>query len=236
QAMIPARLFIQAVDRFDVIEKGGPELLGARIEAVQVGLLVLAALCAAQDDIPLIGGEEDQLLLPVETAENRVVLPLAVTHFDRHANAAVRPEIEDQNRVAHPRRAPVEEDDVQSSKIGEVDCAGFVARSEIVQRTILEVADVLDRDGIPLTHAAGQDRHAGLPVALVARLLPEPPDEEKRHDAEQNDERLPKRLPEREHGDDADGPGRREQRGPFAVPANIVVNRTGHPERYDGGA
>src|SRR6516225_4228949 len=83
QAVVPARRLVQAIDRFDVIEESVPHFLRSRMEAVQVCLLIPPVLCAAQDDIAFIGGDEDQLLLPVETADNRVALSLAIPHLDR---------------------------------------------------------------------------------------------------------------------------------------------------------
>src|SRR6516164_4595836 len=112
------------------------------MEAVQVCLLVPAVFRAAKDDIAFLCDDEDQLLLPVQAAENRVVLSLPVPHFDRHANAAIRVEVEDQNGVAHPGRTPVKDDEVCSLKIREVKRTGLVAHREIAQRTIIEVADI----------------------------------------------------------------------------------------------
>src|SRR5687768_17446065 len=48
QAVIPARRLVQVMDGPDVIEERGPQLLDARLEAVQVRLLLLAVLRTAQ--------------------------------------------------------------------------------------------------------------------------------------------------------------------------------------------
>ena len=74
--------------------------------------------------------------------------------------------------------SPVEENDVHAFEIREMIRAGFIARREIVQRTIVEVADVFDRDRVPGADGPRQHGHARIPVAVVARLLPEPPGEE----------------------------------------------------------
>ena len=119
-------------------------------------------------------------------------------------------------------------------QIREVKGAGFVPRREIVERTVFEVADVLDRDRVPGDHGPRQHGHARVPVAVVARLLPEPPDEEQRLRPEQGDERLPERLPGREQRDDADGPGQRDPTAPPGSAAHVVVNRAGHPDGDQG--
>src|SRR6516162_5851480 len=105
-------------------------------------LLILAVLRAAKNDVALIRGQEDQFLLPVEAVDDRITLPLSESHLDRHANAAVGSEIEDQRGVAHPRDFPDEKDNIHASQIREMIGSGFVSRGEVVQRSILEVADV----------------------------------------------------------------------------------------------
>ena len=88
------------------------------------------------------------------------------------------------------------------------------ARGVIVKGTILEVANVLECQHIVLAKHSRQHRHVGMPVAVVARFLPQPPDEEQPRGADQHSKRLPERLPEHEHRTDADGPACREQPPP----------------------
>ncbi len=131
--MIPLRRVAQSIDRVHVIEKHRPQFLDASIEAVEVRLLTLAIFCAAQDNVALVRGDKDDLLLPIETAKDGVLLPLAQARLDRHAEAAIGPEIKHQDRVAHQSNAPVEENDVHAFEIREMTCARFISRRVVVQ-------------------------------------------------------------------------------------------------------
>src|SRR5580704_11062333 len=109
-------------------------------------------LRAPQNDVALVGGDKHELLLSIQSSKDRVFLALSDSRLDRHADAAVGPEVEDHGGVAPEPVSPVEENDVHSLDIQEMIGAGFKLRIEIVDRTVFKVANVFDRHRIPGDH------------------------------------------------------------------------------------
>ena len=162
-------------------------------------------------------------------------MPPLISHLDRHANSTIGAEIENQHRVAHHSRPPVEKDDVQAPKVVEMISSRFVPRGKVRQRAVFEVADVFDGDHVAVADRPRQNGHGRFPLAVVTWLQLKPPTKERRQDAKQRNERLPHRLPQDKCRRNSDDPGNRDQPAPSEAAAQIAVNCAGHPNGDAGG-
>src|SRR3954470_11692825 len=64
--IVPARMFVQFIDRTDVLEETLARLLRRKSSAIKINILTLAIIGADPNDITFVGDDEDELELPVQ--------------------------------------------------------------------------------------------------------------------------------------------------------------------------
>src|SRR5205814_6049845 len=74
--------------------------------AVEIDIL-LAVICAQTDHVALIGNDVDKFELPVEPADSRIGLAKLLAGLDRETERWCVSELETDDRMRDPRRAPV---------------------------------------------------------------------------------------------------------------------------------
>ena len=90
-------------------------------------------------------------------------------------------ELEANDRMGDPRRAPVVDGEINTGDLREPHGARVPVRRVVGRGTIVAVAHVMKSELVAVNVRPRQLRHIGLPVAIVARFECEPP---AKHEAE----------------------------------------------------
>ena len=143
------------------------------------------------DDVALVGDDVDQLELPVEAADGGVALADFLSRFDGKAERRSVGELEADDGMRDPRRAPVVDGNVNAGDLRNAHGARLPARRVIRLGAVVAVADVVQRDLVAVNLRPRELGHVGLPVAVVARLDREPPRE---HDRKTRHHHTPSRA------------------------------------------
>src|SRR6476646_6904543 len=114
--VIPARFAPQSVERMDVFKETFASVRRRNGRAVKIDILV-AVVCAQADHIALIGDDIDEFELPVEPADSRVSLTKLFANLDREAERRCVSELEANDGMRDPGRAPVVNREVDASDL-----------------------------------------------------------------------------------------------------------------------
>src|SRR6266446_9583681 len=87
--------------------------------AVKIDVFPAAVVSPHADDVALVGGDVDQLELPVEAADGGVALADLLARFDGETNRRRVGELEADDGMCDPRRAPVVDGNVNASDLRE---------------------------------------------------------------------------------------------------------------------
>jgi len=226
--VIPARRVAELVDRADVFEKPRARLRQAGGGPVEIRVLAFSIVRPDADHVPLVGGDVGEVVLSIESADRGIALPLLFPGFDRETKRCRVGEPEADNRVRHPRRAPIIDEHVDAGELREAQLAGLPARGEICFCPVVKVPDVVNGDFVALDFRPRDPRHVGLPLAVRCRLEREPPAEHDGKPDPEDRELAPARPHEPEHRQHPQRLRRREQRG-----RPVVIQRAERPGEPD---
>ena len=234
-AVVPARLVDQGVGVDHVFEKHLADLFWLDLQAIQVNVVVLQVLGPFENRVAFVAHHVDDFLLPIQAAEEAVLLPPTVADFDRHAEPTLRTEVEHQHRMAEERRAPIDDDAIDAVELGKVIVPRFELRCVILGSSIDGVTNVVHRDIVAVDDEPRQHGVVRFPIAVVRGLLGEPPHKERSEANRQQEQRLPEGLPQRKYGR---APSDEHQHQWPRVPActsDVEVDRPNGPQHSNRG-
>src|SRR6266404_692984 len=166
--------------------------------AVKIDVL-LAVVCAHSDHVALISHDVDEFELPVEPADRRVSLAKLLARLDGEAERRRVSELEADNGVRDPGRAPVIDREIDAGDLRDVHDARLPMRGVVGLGPVVAVAHVVQRYFVTLNVGPPFLGHVRLPVTTVGRRKRQPPNEHagKEHD---EDAQLSQEWPnEQEH-------------------------------------
>src|SRR5438477_13120146 len=114
--VIPARFVPQSVERMDVFKETFASMRWRNGRAVKIDIL-FAVVRAQTDHDALIGYDIDKFELPVEPADSRVGLTKLLACLNGEAQRGCVSELEADDGMRNPRRAPVINRDVDASNL-----------------------------------------------------------------------------------------------------------------------
>ena len=98
-----------------------------------------------------------------------MILTHLLARLNRNRNKVNVPEIETENGVRDPGRAPVVDEEIEAANVVEVDLPGFPLAGVIELGAVVAVAQVVDGDDVPVDIRIRGARDVGLPVFVVRR-------------------------------------------------------------------
>src|SRR5947207_13740699 len=139
--------------------------------------ILLPVVCAQADHVALIGHDVDKFELPVEPADSRVGLAKLFARLDGEAERRRVSELEADNGVRDPGRAPVIDREVDAGDLRDAHSARLPMRGVVGLGPVVAVAYVVQRYFVALNVGPSFLRHIRLPVAIVGRSKRQPPAE-----------------------------------------------------------
>ena len=212
QAVVKPRMLTQFVDRSQVIEKHPADVGRGRLQPIQIDLFgrIGAEVGAQPDQIPLVGDDINQLVLPEEAGQGGVGLALVLARLDGNGEVIVA-KAEAQEQMGNRRPHPVRRHQIDPVQSIEVEGFVVVGRGEIGFAAVIEVADVVNRDPVAVEAGVRQHGEFRLPVAIVARLGLQP-EQQHRQQSEHQADQAPAAGPLKKQADE----GRQTQHGKAA--------------------
>src|SRR5438128_8829412 len=128
--VIPARFVPQSVERMDVFKETFARVRWRNGRAIKIDVL-LAVIGAHANHVALIRHDVDELELPVEAADSRVGLAKLLARLDRKAERRRVSELEADDRMRDPRRAPVIDREVDACDLGDTHGARLPMRGVV---------------------------------------------------------------------------------------------------------
>src|SRR5438046_6472760 len=125
--VIPARFVPQSVERTDVFKETFARVRWRNGRAVKVDIF-LAVVCTQADHVALIGHDVDEFELPVEPADSRVGLAKLLARLDGEAERRRVSELEADDGMRDPGRAPVIDREVDAGDLGDAHGARLPMR------------------------------------------------------------------------------------------------------------
>src|SRR5213080_1700315 len=174
--VIPARFVPQSVERMDVFKETFARVRWRNGRAVKIDIL-LAIVCAHADHVALISHDVDEFKLPVEPADGRVGLAKLLARLDREAERRRVSELEADDGMRDPGRAPVIDREIDAGDLRDAHGARLPMRGVVGLGPVIAVAYVVQRYFVALNVGPSFLRHIRLPVAIVGRRKRQPPDE-----------------------------------------------------------
>src|SRR5437763_9702069 len=116
--VIPARFVPQSVERMDVFKETFARVRWRNGRAVKVDIF-LAVVCTQADHVAFIGHDVDEFELPVEPTDSRVGLAKLLARLDGEAERRRVSELEADDGMRDPGRAPVIDRAVDAGDLGE---------------------------------------------------------------------------------------------------------------------
>src|SRR5213592_4982025 len=174
--VIPARFVPQSVKRMDVFKETFARVLWRNGRAVKIDILV-AVVCAHADHVAFIGRDIDEFELPIEPANGRVGLTKLLARLDREAERRRISELEADDGMRDPGRAPVIDREIDAGDLRDAHGARLPMRGIVGLGPVVAVAYVVQRYFVALNVGPRFLGHVRLPVAIVGRRKRQPPDE-----------------------------------------------------------
>src|SRR5213080_485485 len=144
--------------------------------AVKVDIL-LAVVCTQADHVALIGHDVDEFELPVKPADSRVGLAKLLARLDGEAERRRVCELEADDGMRDPGRAPVIDRQVDAGDLRDAHGARLPMRGVVGLGPVVAVADVVQRYFVALNVGPPFLGNVRLPVAIVGRRKGQPPNE-----------------------------------------------------------
>src|SRR6266496_4232651 len=104
--VIPARFVPQSVERMDVFKETFSRARWRNRRPVKIDIFI-AVVCAHANHVALIGHDVDEFELPVEAFDSGIGLAKLPARLDREAERRRVSELEADDGMGDPRRAPV---------------------------------------------------------------------------------------------------------------------------------
>src|SRR5713101_8214449 len=174
--VIPARFVPQSVERMDVFKETFAGVRWRNGRAVKINIL-LAVVCAHADNVAFIGRDVDEFELPVESADSRVGLAKLLARLDREAERRRISELEADDGMRDPGRAPVIDREIDAGDLRDAHGARLPMRGVVGLGPVVAVAYIVQRYFVALNVGPRFPGHVRLPVAIVGRRKRQPPDE-----------------------------------------------------------
>src|SRR5205823_3066690 len=128
--VIPARFVPQSVERMDVFKETFARVRWRNGQAVKIDIL-LAVVCAHADHVTFIRHDVDEFELPVEPADSRVGLAKLLAGLNGKAKRWRVSELEADDRMRDPGRAPVIDREVDASDLRDAHSACLPTRGVV---------------------------------------------------------------------------------------------------------
>src|SRR5881394_1887429 len=182
--VIPGRFVPQSVERMDVFKETFARVRWRNGRAVKVDIF-LAVVCTQADHVALIGHDVDEFELPVEPTDSRVGLAKLLARLDGEAERRRVSELEADDGMRDPGRAPVIDREVDAGDLGDAHGARLPMRGVVGLGSVIAVAYVVKRYFVALNVGPSFLGYIRLPVTVVGRRKRQPPDE---HATKEDDE------------------------------------------------
>src|SRR5438876_10228635 len=141
--VIPARFVPQSVERMDVFKETFARVRWRNSRAVKVDIL-LAVVRAHADHVALIGHDVDEFELPVEPADSRVGLAKLLARLDGEAERRRVSELEADDGMCNPGRAPVIDREVDAGDLRDAHGARLPSRCVVGLGPVIAVAYIVE--------------------------------------------------------------------------------------------
>ena len=172
--VIPAWFVAQSIERMDVFKKTFARLRRRNSRAVKIDIL-LAIVRAQADHVALVGHDVDEFKPPVEPTDRRVALAELLAHLDGETERRRVGELEADDGMRNPGRAPVIDREVDAGDLREAHGARFPMRRVVHLGPVVAVADVVECDFVALNIGPRLLGHIRLPVGIVRWRKGQPP-------------------------------------------------------------
>src|SRR5947208_10613910 len=169
----------------DVFEETFTRARRRNRRVVKIDILI-AVVCAHANHVALIGHDVDEFELPVEPADSRVGLAKLLARLDGKAEWRRVSELEADDGMRDPGRAPVIDREVDAGDLRDAHSARFPVRGVIGLGAVVTVANIVQGYFVALDLRPRELRDVELPIGFVARLEAKPPGKNR---AEQNCEK-----------------------------------------------
>ena len=174
-SVIPARFVSQGVERLDVSEETTARLRRGNGGAVKIDVLAFPIIRPHADYIALVGHDIDEFELPVEPTDSRVALAKLLACFDREAERRRVSELEADDGMRDPGRAPVVNREIDAGDLRDAHSASVPTRCIVGLGPVVAVAYVVERHFVALNVGPRFLGHVRLPIAIVGRRKRQPP-------------------------------------------------------------
>ena len=175
--VIPARFVPQDVERTDVFEEAFARGHRRNGGAVKIDVLALAVVRSHADHVALVGHDVDEFELPVKPADGRVGLAKLLARLDGETNGRRIGELEANDGMRDPGRAPVIDGEVDAGDLRNAHGARLPMRRVVGFGPVVAVADVVQGHFIALDVGPRFLGHICLPIAILCGLDGQPPHE-----------------------------------------------------------
>src|SRR5205823_13730091 len=142
--VIPGRFVPQSVERMDVFKETFARVRWRNGRAVKVDIF-LAVVCTQADHIALIRDDVDEFELPVKPADSRVGLAKLLPRLDGEAQRRRVSELEADDGMRDPRRAPVIDRKVDAGDLRDAHGARLPMRGVVGLGPVVAVTYVVKR-------------------------------------------------------------------------------------------
>src|SRR6267378_563752 len=132
--------------------------------------LFAAIVRAKTNDIAFISGDVDELVLPIEAAQRRVILTYRLARFDGDRDRYRVHKLKARDGMRDPGRTPKVDREIDTSEFRQMNDACFPSRRVIGLSAILAVAHIMQSDFVVTNLRPGAARHIRLPRSIFPRL------------------------------------------------------------------
>src|SRR3989440_3837220 len=172
--VIPARFVPQSVERMNVFKETLARVRWRNGRAVKIDIL-LPVVCTHADHVALIGHDVDEFELPVKPADSRVGLAKLLACLNGEAERRRVSELEADDGMRDPGRAPVIDREVDAGDLGDAHGARLPVRGVVGLGAVVTVANIVQGYFVALDLRPRELRDVELPIGFVARLEAKPP-------------------------------------------------------------
>ena len=98
------------------------------------------------NDVPLVGNDLIEFILPEKTRQSRIALALLFTRLDRHREVIFAGKPEAHHDMGDRLAGPVHRNEIDRIELAEILRPGLPARREIGFASIIKISHVVNRD------------------------------------------------------------------------------------------